>query len=233
MTKASVEVHEDPADAAARLLTQTAEAGGHIALSGGSTPKAAYERAAQIGADWGSATVWFGDERSVPPDHEQSNYLMARQALLDRLDRPPAVHRMQGELGPGQGAVAYEEALRAVFGDELPRLDLALMGLGPDAHTASLFPGDPALDEDTRLAVGVTVPGMAPLVPRITLTLPVFNAASSVVFLVQGEDKAEAVARAFSGRRSSEAPASLVEPRSGSLTLLADEAAVSQLRQSA
>jgi len=108
-----------------------------------------------------------------------------------------------------------------------------LMGLGPDAHTASLFPNDPALAEDTRLAVGVPVPGMAPLVPRITLTLPVFNAARSVVFLVHGEDKAEAVARAFSGRRSSDAPASLVDPRFGSFTLLADEAAVSQLRQSA
>ncbi|MFL5825025.1 MAG: 6-phosphogluconolactonase [Thermoleophilaceae bacterium] len=233
MSQPRVEVHENPAEAAARLLTEAAEGGAHIALSGGSTPKAAYELAAGIGADWTSATLWFGDERCVPPDHEQSNYLMAKQALLDRLERPPAIHRMPGELGPDDGAVAYEEELRGGFGNELPELDLALMGLGPDAHTASLFPGDAALEEHRRLAVGVPVPGMAPLVPRITLTLPVFNAARSVVFLVQGEDKAEAVARAFSGRRSSDAPASLVEPRSGSLVLLADEAAVSQLRQSA
>jgi len=111
----------------------------------------------------------------------------------------------------------------------MPRLDLILLGLGPDAHTASLFPGDAALGERERVAVGVATPGMAPLVSRVTVTLPLVNAAREVVFLVSGEDKAEAVARAFSGAEDPSAPASLVRPDSGTLALLADAAASSML----
>ncbi len=172
MSEAQIEVLDDPAAAVGDLMAQTAAAGRHIVLTGGSTPRAAYEHAAALGADWSRATFWFGDERCVPPDHEHSNYGMAEKALLAHIE-PAAVHRMKGELGPEAGAADYERQLRTVFGDEgVPRLDLVLLGLGPDAHCASLFPGDSALGETERLVTGVEVPGMAPLVPRITFTLP-------------------------------------------------------------
>ena len=203
--------------------------GGHIALAGGSTPRAAYERAAAAGSDWSRATIWFGDERCVPPDHEHSNYAMAKEALLDRIDSQPRVRRIEGELGPDAAADAYERQLREDFGEGLPELDLLLLGLGPDAHTASLFPGDAALDESERLVVGVETPGMAPLVSRVSLTLPIVNAAREVIFLVSGEDKAEAVARAFSGAADPSAPASLVAPSSGTLILALDPAAAARL----
>jgi 6-phosphogluconolactonase len=216
-------VVEDPAGLAAERLVAAAGRGGHVALAGGSTPRAAYEKTAAGRADWARTTVWFGDDRCVPPDHEHSNYRMARVALLDRLERPPrGVHRIQGERGPHVAAGLYEAELREEFGEGVPELDLILLGLGPDAHTASLFPNDPALAERERLAVGVETPGMAPLVPRVTLTLPVVDRAREVVFLVSGEDKASAVARAFSGPPDPAAPASLVRPRSGSLTVLLD-----------
>lgn len=220
---------EDPAQAGAELLARAAAAGGHIALSGGSTPKDSYECAAALGADWAGAVLWFGDDRCVPPDHEHSNYLMVREALLDRLDPAPATHRIHGELGPQQAADDYELALKDAFHGAKPVLDLALMGLGPDVHTASLFPGKPALQETDRLAVGVEEAGMEPYVARVTLTLPVFNAAREVVFLVTGESKAEAVERAFGGEQSAEAPASLVRPEGGRLVLLCDAGAASRL----
>ncbi len=163
------------------------------------------------------------------PDHEHSNYAMARAALLDRIASPGPVRRIEGERGPEAAAAAYEAALREDFGDGVPELDLVLLGLGPDAHTASLFPGDAALGERERLAVGVETPGMAPLVSRVTLTLPVVNNAREVMFLVSGEDKAEAVARAFSGTPDPAAPASLVQPSHGKLTLALDPAAASRL----
>ena len=220
-----VNVTDDPAGAAAERL---AAATGNVVITGGSTPRAAYERVAAERSDWSGTTIWFTDERCVPPDHEHSNYRMAKQALLDRIEGAE-VHRMPGERGPQEGAVAYADELRAAFGDELPAMDLILLGLGPDVHTCSLFPGDDALGERERWAVGVDTPGMAPLVSRITLTLPVVNAARSIVFLVTGEDKAEAVARAFSGPSDPRAPGSLVEPDSGSLELICDAAAASRL----
>ena len=201
-------VTDDPAGVAAERLA--AAAGGHIALSGGSTPRAAYERAAEMEVDWSGTTFWFGDDRAVPPDHEHSNYRMARETLLDRIEGAQ-VERIRGELDHEEAASDYERRLRGAFGDAMPELDLILLGLGPDAHTASLFPRDIALGERERLAVGVPTPGMAPLVPRVTLTLPVLNHGKEVVFLVAGEDKREAVHRAFSGAKDPEAPASLVE----------------------
>jgi len=222
-------VVEDPAAVVADRLVQAAAAGGHLALAGGSTPRVAYEKAAAADADWSRATIWFGDERCVAPDHEHSNYAMARAALLDSIDAQPRVRRIEGERGPDQAAAAYEAALREDFGEGLPELDLIVLGLGPDAHTASLFPGDAALDERERLAVGVQTPGMAPAVSRVSLTLPVVNAARQVIFLVSGEDKADAVARAFYGPPDPAAPASLVRPRSGALTLALDPAAASRL----
>jgi len=226
-------VVDDPAGVAAERLVKAAERGGHIALAGGSTPRAAYERAADADLDWSRATIWFGDERCVAPDHEHSNYAMAKVALLDRIDTQPQVRRIEGERGPHEAAAAYEALLREQFGEEVPALDLILLGLGPDAHTASLFPGDAALDERERLAVGVETPGMAPEVSRVSLTLPVVNAAREVIFLVSGEDKAEAVARAFSGGADPSAPASLVQPSPGTLTLVLDRAAAGRLEAGA
>src|SRR5437870_8027950 len=124
-TPETVLILDDPATNAAERLVEAASAGAHIALAGGSTPRAAYERAAALGADWSRATLWFGDERCVPPEHEHSNYGMAKRALLDRIEgEQPAVRRIAGELGFAAAADAYERELRGVFGeDELPVLD--------------------------------------------------------------------------------------------------------------
>jgi 6-phosphogluconolactonase len=214
-----IQVIDDPAGATAELL---AAASGHVVLTGGSTPRPAYERAAELRPDWSGVDVWFTDERCVPPDHEQSNFRLVSAALLDRIDGA-TVHRMQGELGPHEGAAAYEREL-ADSGPEA--FDLMLLGLGPDAHICSLFPSDDALGERERPVVGVEMAGMAPLVPRITLTLPVVNAARQVVFMITGEGKAEAVARAFSGRPDPRAPGSLVD---GSPLVLMDAAAAALL----
>jgi 6-phosphogluconolactonase len=219
MEPRAIELSDDPAGAAAELLVA---ASGHVCVTGGSTPRRAYERAAERRQDWSGVEAWFTDERCVPPDHEHSNYRMANEALLSRVSGV-AVHRMKGELGPGQGAAEYQRELEAAG---RPAFDLILLGLGSDAHICSLFPGDDALGERERPVVGVETPGMAPLVPRITLTLPVVNESREIVFLVTGEDKADAVARAFSGRRDPMAPASLVE---GHATVLLDEAAARRL----
>jgi 6-phosphogluconolactonase len=214
-----LQVIDDPAGATAELLT---EASGHVALTGGSTPRAAYERAAELRPDWSGVDVWFTDERCVPPDHEQSNFGMVSAALLDRVEGVE-VHRMKGELGPHDGASDYERQLD----DSGPEsFDLMLVGLGPDAHICSLFPGDDALAERERRVVGVEMAGMAPLVPRITLTLPVVNATRQIVFLITGPDKAEAVSRAFSGRPDPRAPGSLVD---GSVRVFMDAAAAARL----
>ena len=209
-----IEVLDDPAEAVAELLSAAA---GHVVLTGGSSPKRAYELAAQAG--WGGATVWFGDERCVPPDHEWSNYRMADEALLSRLDPRPEVFRMED-------ADSYEALVRERLGDE-PRWDLLLLGLGPYSHCASLFPGKPEVEVTDRLVVGVPVAGMEPQVPRITLTLPAINAARHIVFLVTGESKREAVRRAFGDEPDPTSPAAHVRPADGELTVYLDPAAAS------
>jgi 6-phosphogluconolactonase len=216
---ADIRVSGDPAQEAAELLVA---AGGHVALTGGSTPRAAYERAASMREDWTGVDFWFTDERCVPPEHEHSNFGMADRALLSRIESA-TVHRMRGELGPEDGAAAYENEL-GEFGPEA--LDLILLGVGPDGHICSLFPGDDTLAERERRAVGVETPGMAPLVSRITLTLPVVNASAQIVFLVAGEDKAEAARRVFTGSPDPSAPGSLVE---GDVIALLDSAAAGRL----
>jgi 6-phosphogluconolactonase len=216
---ADIRVSDDPAEEAAQLL---AGATGHVALTGGSTPRAAYERAAELREDWSGVDFWFTDERCVPPDHEHSNFGMADRALLSRAEGA-TVHRMHGELGPEDGASAYENEL-GEFGPAA--LDLMLLGVGPDAHICSMFPGDDALGERERRVVGVETPGMAPLVSRITLTLPVVNATRQIAFLIAGEDKAEAVQRVFAGPRDPRAPGSLVE---GNVIALLDSTAAARL----
>jgi 6-phosphogluconolactonase len=218
----NIEVVDDPAAAVADLLVGAAADGGDLVLTGGSSPERAYELAAAAGADWSGVTVWFSDERCVPPDDERSNFRMVDGALLSRLDAQPRVMRMQGELGPDAGAEAYAEAL----GDD-PRFDLVLLGLGPDAHIASLFPGKPEKHVVDRFVVGVPEAAVEPFVPRISLTLPALNAGRHVVFLVTGESKQEAVRRAFGSPPDGESPAAHLRP--AELTVFLDPAAAAGL----
>ena len=235
----NVEVYENPeglAEAAAReLAARAAEAVEErgrftLVLAGGSTPKATYEILARDYAgriDWGKVHVFFGDERAVPPDDDDSNYRMAREALLDHVP-VGSVHRMQGELLPDEAAAAYEEELRGFFGpDELPRFDLVLLGIGGDGHTASLFPETSALEVHDRLVVANPVLKLE--TTRITLTAPVINAAHAVYFLVAGDGKADALAHILGGDADPRAyPASLIQPQEGPTWML-DRAAASGL----
>jgi len=219
-----IKLLDDPAEAVADLLVETAAAGGHIVLTGGSSPRRAYELAASRLPDWSGATAWFGDERCVAPEHEWSNFAMAGAALFSRLESPPEIVRMEGELGHEAGAGAYEAAVRERLGAE-PRWDLLLLGLGPDAHVASLFPSKPEKEITDRLVVGVPEAGMEPQVPRISLTLPAINAARHVVFLVTGASKAQAVRRAFGDPPDPTSPGAHVRPAAGRVTVLLDPAA--------
>jgi 6-phosphogluconolactonase len=207
---------EAAARAAAELLVAAAEAGGHLALSGGSTPGRAFELAAP--ADWSRAHVWWGDERCVPPDDDRSNYLLAERTLLANVAARPTVHRIQGELAPGEAAAAYDRELEGVT------IDLALNGIGPDGHTASLFPGSPALEERERRVVAAP-PGLEPFVERVTMTIPMLNASRTVVFLVTGGDKADAVRRAFGGDPDVGTPSSLVRGAAETIAILDRKAA--------
>ena len=209
---------DDPAGVVAQELAEAARRGGQIAVSGGSSPWPAYEQAARLEPDWSRVTLWFSDERCVPPDDEQSNYRLVRERLLERVGRQPDVRRVRGEDEPEAAAAAYDAEARGL------RLDLALLGIGPDGHTASLFPGSPALGETERAAVAAEA-GFEPYVPRVTLTIPVLSAASLVLFLVTGEEKADAVARAFGGEPDPGTPASLVRSAGGRTVAVLDRAA--------
>ena len=208
-----------------------------VALAGGSTPRGMYARLAESPwrerVPWSAVQVFWGDERCVPPDHPDSNYRMAYEALLSRVPLPAAnIHRMAGELDPEKAAEAYSATLREVFGlsgEAVPRFDLVLLGLGSDGHTASLFPGTAALAETQRWVVANFVPRLGAY--RLTLTFPVLNAARQVMFLVTGSGKAEVVARVLEGpRRVMELPAQAVAPTDGQLVWLLDRAAAAQLK---
>jgi 6-phosphogluconolactonase len=215
-------VADDPAAEVAGRLAEAARTGGHIVLTGGSSPRIAYELAAGLEQDWTAVELWWGDERCVPPEDERSNYGMAKHALLDHVSTG-AVHRMRGELGRDEGAEQYERELAA-----LERFDLVLLGLGPDGHIASLYPNQPALDEAERRAIGAEAK-LDPYVDRITLTLPMLRRASQVLFLVTGENKAEAAKRAFADEPSRSTPGSLVRAEYGPTTAVLDAAAASLL----
>jgi 6-phosphogluconolactonase len=199
-----------------------------VALAGGSTPKRAYEMLAtryRDAIDWGRVHVFFGDERTVPPDHEDSNYRMAHEALLSRVP-VGSVHRMRGELGPPEAAALYEEDLVTFLGSP-PGLDLILLGIGEDGHTASLFPRTPALDVRDRWVIENPVEKLGTI--RLTLTVPAINAAQRVAFLVAGEGKAEALRGIFKGDVDPyDYPAKLVRPAGGP-DWFTDRAAVSLL----
>lgn len=202
-------VTEDIASAAADVFLRQRPR--TVALAGGRTPLALYERLAALPYDWASLEVFFGDERCVPPDHPDSNFRMASETLLSRV--PARVHRMRGETCDAAG---YEEELRAVFGQGPPTFDLVFLGMGADGHTASLFPGHPALEETGRLVVKVERPDN----PRLTLTLPVLSSSALAVFLVSGEDKRGALRRLLDGE---DLPAARVAARR--VVIIADAAA--------
>lgn len=204
-------------------------------LAGGETPRGCYRRLAsdhRSSVPWNQVHLFFGDERMVAPDDPSSNLQLVREELLHSLHPAPSqVHPVRVGLGdPEHAADAYHDEIRRFFAADRrrhPRFDLALLGLGEDGHTASLFPGCPALEETTRLAA----PSRSPSPPhdRVTLTPPVFNAAAMVVFLVSGERKAEILRRVLEGDRSDVLPATRVAPDAGELLWLVDRDAAARL----
>lgn len=238
--KQEVAVCRDPEEmarqAAERFALLAAEAAAlrgrfRVALAGGRTPRRLYECLAgdphRSAVPWERVEVFWGDERWVPPDHPDSNFRLAHEALLAHVPVPAAgIHPMRAGGTPDEAAAVYERELRNAFGlspagGVPPRFDLILLGLGPDGHTASLFPGSPALDAVDHLVAAPFVPALAAY--RLTLTLPVLNAAAHVVFLVAGADKAAVLRAALGG--TERLPASRVRPRDGALTWLVDRAA--------
>jgi 6-phosphogluconolactonase len=183
---------EDVAAAAAEEIAQALRDGARtLVLAGGTTPERCYELLSELNVTWGRVAILFGDERCVPPYHTDSNYLMAKRVLLDRVS-PATVYRMPAELGPDEGAAEYERVVAAVS-----PLDVVVLGVGEDGHTASLFPGHQALKAH-NLVVGVH-DSPKPPPERVTLTLPVLRAARRVLILATGAGKAEAVALAKRG----------------------------------
>jgi 6-phosphogluconolactonase len=210
-----------------------------IAISGGSTPKAAFGLLGDVAEPWrglmpwDKLDLWWVDERCVPPDHPDSNYRMTREALLDKVPlKPEQIHRMKGELDPAEAAVRYDMELRHGFGlmnSDLPRFDLLQLGMGPDGHTASLFPYTDALHETGRLVIANHVAAVKDS-ERVTLTQPVINSAADVVYLIGGHDKAQILKEVLLGPLDSERlPSQMIAPASGILTLLLDAAAAALL----
>jgi 6-phosphogluconolactonase len=210
-----------------------------IVLSGGSTPKGLYALLADD-ASWRARVPWekthffWGDERHVPPDHPDSNYRMAYEVMLSKVPVPAAnIHRIKSEYANAeQAAREYEHTLREFFHvppDHFPRFDLVLLGMGPDGHTASLFPGTAALQEQKSWVVANWVGKFS--AERITMTAPALNNAACIVFLVSGEEKALPLKAVLEGRNEPEQlPAQLIQPRHGRLLWLVDQAAARLLR---
>jgi 6-phosphogluconolactonase len=214
---------EEVASLIADELVAAARAGSSIVLTGGESPGRAYELAAQREPDWSGASLWWGDERAVPPDDERSNFLLAREKLLDGLSGSPCeTHRIHGELGAEPAADAYDAELEGM------QLDLVLLGIGPDGHAASLFPSQPTLDESARRAIAAEAK-LDPFVDRVTMTLPVLCSAPDVLFLVTGASKADAVERAFARQPSPDTPSSLIRSAEGRTRVVADPAAAARL----
>ncbi len=205
-----------------------------VALSGGSTPRSLYTLLAQNHSlPWDKVYFFFGDERHVPPDSPESNYRMARESLFSKIPTPDAnVFRIPAEnQDASEAAKAYEQTLRQVFNiptKGFPRFDMVLLGMGPDGHTASLFPESSALQEKARWVVSNWVDKFK--TDRITLTLPVLNNAAVAMFLVGGQDKAQPLQEVLEGKKSGELyPAKLIQPVDGQLIWMVDRAAAAQL----
>ncbi len=197
-------------------------------LSGGRTPESVYKSLVDADLEWRKVHVWFGDERCVPPVHVDSNYHMAKEALLSHVAIPPAnVHRIRGELDAYRASEEYEAEMRRVLkvpDGDVPRFDLVLLGMGSDGHTASLFPGTPATVEEDALCCGTWVEKMKAY--RITLTFPVFDNAANVLFLACGADKAPMVKLATADTVGPDTPpAGRVRPKHGDLVWFVDAAA--------
>ena len=209
-----------------------------VAISGGSTPKAMFKLLADPAGPflqtipWDKLQLFWVDERCVPPDDPESNYGVARELLLSQVPIPPEhVYRMEGELDPEEAAARYESTLRNVMkleGAESPAFDLVMLGMGPDGHTASLFPHTAGLDEMGRLVIANHVPQKESW--RISLTWPVINQAGEVAFEIEGASKADVLAEVLTGPREPERlPSQLIRPSSGKLLFLLDEAAAAKL----
>lgn len=208
-----------------------------VALSGGSTPKGLYSLLAtdftlRSSIAWDQAEFFWSDERHVPPDHPESNYRMAQDSLLSRVPvRGDRVHRVRAEQPDASvAAIAYEVEIRRAFDTygEIPRFDLILLGLGADGHTASLFPGTPALDERSRLVTANHVPSLG--ADRITMTYPLLNAARRILFVVAGSEKAAAVRAVLQPDPDAPVlPARLVRPEDGKVIWVLDRAAAGGL----
>lgn len=204
-----------------------------VALAGGNTPKRVYELLAsdphQSLIDWSRVHLFFGDERSVPPDHPESNYAMVYRTLISKIDIPTSnVHRIAGEVNPTESAAAYETELRNFFGEVAsPRFDLVLLGMGDDGHTASLFPNREALAEKSSWVAATKAPSGQ---DRISLSLPAINNAEHVLFLVTGSGKAQRLAEVLGNRPgTNKLPPQLIKPVNGKLEWLIDRDAASLL----
>ena len=216
-------------------LLETALAGGpeaSLAVSGGSTPRLLFQALTRLRFDWSRVHLFWVDERCVPQDHPESNYGVCRDLLLTKVPIPESnVFRMEGELNPEEAASRYESTLRNVMkleGAESPAFDLVVLGMGPDGHTASLFPETDALNELGRLVVANHVPQKDTW--RITLTWPVINQGFEVAFEVEGKGKTDVVAEVLTGPRDPERlPSQLIRPANGKLLYLLDEDAAAKL----
>jgi 6-phosphogluconolactonase len=209
-----------------------------VALAGGSTPKTLYGLLAsnpllQAKVAWSKIQFFFGDERHVPPDNAESNFRMANEAMLSKAPiDPKQLHRIKGEKrNAAEAAAEYEGDLRASFklaADQLPRFDLVLLGMGPEGHTASLFPGTKALKEERRLVVSNWVGKL--YTDRITLTPPILNNAARVIFMVHGGEKAPALKAVLEGPyEPDQLPAQIIRPKQGKVLWLVDPSAAGML----
>ncbi|HZZ00997.1 MAG TPA: 6-phosphogluconolactonase [Candidatus Baltobacteraceae bacterium] len=245
MTRGEIKVYPNADEVAAKLADLIVDVGQtaladrgvfRVALSGGNTPRHAYELLAReprnMALPWKDVFIYFGDERCVPPDDEQSNYRMARKTFLDKVAIPPAnVHRIRGEADPGFAANNYASIIRTDLADP-PRFDLVLLGLGPDGHTASLFPGSPPDLHDSVLVRAVFAEAQD--MWRVTMTPKLINLGRTVAFAVEGAEKADVLAKVLEGPVDpSKYPAQIVNPTSGRLLWLIDELAAGMLHQKA
>jgi 6-phosphogluconolactonase len=206
-----------------------------LAVSGGATPTGLFKLLGTTfrkDVYWDRTDFFWVDERCVPPDHEDSNYRGAYENFLSKTDIPPAnIHRIRGESDPEEEAVAYDDELRRYFGRPgLPVFDLIILGVGEDGHTASLFPGSTALSEKKRFVVPVYTENLKSW--RITLTLPVLNNASNILFLVSGKSKSSILKEILGGENRKKYPAGLIQPVQGSMTWLIDKEASALLQRS-
>jgi 6-phosphogluconolactonase len=233
------ELNRAAADEFARCAQLSISARGRfcVALAGGSTPRGVYslladdQRNSDKPLSWEKIFVFFGDERHVPPDDPESNYRMAKESLLSKVPIPSEnVFRVAAELDAGTAAAQYEEKLRAFFQtgpNEWPQFDLIMLGIGPDGHTASLFPESAALNENSRMVVANWVEKFKTY--RITFTFPVLNHAAEIIFLVSGENKAEILKHVLQGPQTDAYPCQRVQPVNGRLLWLVDKAAAKLL----